>query len=154
MIALPHPRTEVSRSYLVCIKKLLQNSVIWNVKYLTSNTVSEYQETRSVLPGWFWPKITHEAVLKCMLQMQSSKSMTGAGGSASKSLMWLLAGGLRSLWREPPSMTSQTAAAGSQNDCLKQEREKTWASQKLLLLTIVSIVSGCHFYLCFTLLSI
>lgn len=150
MIALPHPRTEVSRSYLVCIKKLLQNSVIWNVKYLTSNTVSEYQETRSILPGW----LMHEAVLKCMLQMQSSKSMTGAGGSASKSLMWLLAGGLRSLWREPPCMTSQTAAVGSPRMTASSKREKTWASQKRLLLTIVSIVSGCHFYLCFTLLSI
>lgn len=79
--------------------------------------------------------------------MQSSESLTGARGSTSKSFIWLLAGGLSSLWHEPPCMTSQTVAAGfPQSEWFKQERERKW-SQKLLLWTIVSIVTGCHFFI-------
>lgn len=57
--------------------------------------------------------------------------------------------------RRPPFLVTWTSLYDfsnscswlSQSDWLKQEREKTWASQKLLLLTIVSIVTGCHFFI-------
>lgn len=56
--------------------------------------------------------------------------------------------------RRPPFLVTWTSLCDFSNRCswfsqsgwLKQEREKMWASQKLLLLTI-SIVTGCHFFI-------
>ena len=47
-------------------KGLLQNSAVWNNKYLTSHAVSEGQESGSSLAGWLWLGFSYEVTSQLM----------------------------------------------------------------------------------------
>ena len=61
-------------------------------------TVSEGQESKSKLPGWFQLRVSHELLRHQLVCLQSSQTLVGVGRFAQGNpFTWLLAGGLGSL---------------------------------------------------------
>ena len=61
-------------------------------------TVSEGQESKSKLPGWFQLRVSHELLRHQCICLQSSQTLIGVGRfEQGNPFTWLLAGGLGSL---------------------------------------------------------